>query len=100
MSDSDFGKSQADHKQEAFFSEQDKPLKKKKKIDKPFLVQAKYKEASHAMFQFLLEWSCRKKFETVELAQKYVDKLKREAYSDRKEFRILELREGTEHVVD
>jgi hypothetical protein len=43
-----------------------------------------------------MEWSCKKKFETVELAQRYVDKLKREAYSDRREFRIIDLREGKE----
>jgi hypothetical protein len=65
-------------------------------VDKHFVVESRHKEVSNQLFQFMLEWSCKKKFETVELAQRYVDKLKREAYSDRREFRIIDLREGTE----
>ena len=52
------------------------------------------------MFASMLEWYGKRKFASLDLAQKYVDKLKREAWSERKEFRIIELREGTEHVVD
>lgn len=48
----------------------------------------------------MLEWSGKRKFETLELAQTYAKKLSREAWSDRREIRITDLREGTEHAVD
>jgi hypothetical protein len=99
MSRSDWEKSPNDREEEAFHApdESNKTRSKtSKKPDKHFVVESRHKEVSNQLFQFMLEWSRRKKFETVELAQKYVDKLKREAYSDRKEFRIIELCKGAE----
>ena len=101
----DWEKSPNDQKEEAFYaSDETKGRAKAKRfvyeVDKRFVVESRHKEVYNQLFQFMLEWSCKRKFETLELAQKYVNKLKREAYSDRKEFRIIELREGTEHVVD
>jgi len=101
----DWEKSPYDRKEEAFYASDDTKARAKAKrfvyeVDKHFVVESRHKEVSNQLFQFMLEWSCKKKFETVELAQRYVDKLKREAYSDRKEFRIIDLREGTDHDVD
>jgi hypothetical protein len=95
----DWEKSPYDRKEEAFHApdESNKTRSKtSKKPDKPFVVETRYKNVVNRVFQFWMEWSCKKKFETVELAQRYVDKLKREAYSDRREFRIIDLREGNE----
>jgi hypothetical protein len=97
----DWDKSPNDRKEEAFYASDDTKDRVKKKrfvreVDKHFVVESRHKEVSNQLFQFMLEWSCKKKFETVELAQRYVDKLKREAYSDRREFRIIDLREGNE----
>ena len=85
----DWEKSPNDRKEEAFYaSDETKAKAKPKKVDKPFVVESRHKKVINPVFHFMLEWSCKRKFETLELAQKYVNKLKREAYSDRKEFRI------------
>ena len=97
----DWEKSPNDRKEEAFHApDETKARAKHKKVDKPFFVQSRWKEIKNVMFLSMLEWYGKRKFASFDLAQKYVDKLKREAWSDRKEFRIIELREGTEHVVD
>ena len=98
----DWEKSPNDRKEEAFIApdKETPPVSKKKRVDKPFIVQYKYKKVFHPDASFLLEWGRDHKFTTLEEARKYLAKLKREAWADRREFRIIELREGTEHVVD
>jgi hypothetical protein len=96
MSRSDWEKSPNDRKEEAFHaSDETKARAKSKKLDKPFVVQSRWREIKNPMFASMLEWYGYKKFASLDLAQKYVDKLKREAWSERKEFRIIDLREGT-----
>ena len=97
----DWEKSPNARKEEAFYTQDEtKAGAKPKKVDKPFFGQTRWKEVTDVMFLPMLEWYGKRKFASFDLAQKYVDKLKREAWSDIKEFRIIELREGTEHVVD
>lgn len=101
MSRNDWEKSKADLKQESFFApERTKSQKKKKKEGKPFLVETRVKKVSHKMFDFLLEWSGKHKFETLELAQAYVRKLQREAWADRRERRIVNKETGEVHAMD
>jgi hypothetical protein len=97
----DWEKSPNDRKEEAFHApDETKARAKPKKSDKPFLVETRYKYVANRVFQFMMEWSGKRKFETLELAQTYAKKLSREAWSDRREIRITDLREGTEHAVD
>ena len=102
MSRSDWEKSPNDRKEEIFLAPEKEtpPVSKKKRVDKPFVVQYKYKKVFHPDASFLLEWGRNRNFKTLEDAQKHLAKCKREAWADRREFRIIELREGTEHVVD
>jgi len=101
MSRSDWEKSPNDRKEEAFHaSDETRSRAKSKKIDKPFIVQYKYKHTFSPYASFLLEWGRDHKFENLEEAKRYLAKLKRDAWADRREFRIIELREGTEHAVD
>ena len=85
----DWEKSPNDRKEEAFIApdKETPPVSKKKRVFHP--------DAS-----CLLEWGRNRNFKTLEDAQKHLAKCKREAWADRREFRIIELREGTEHVVD
>lgn len=101
MSRSDWEKSKAELKQESFFApESTKSQKKKKKEGKPFVVESRAKKVSHKMFDFLLEWAGKHKFETLELAQAYVKKLEREARADWRERRIVNTETGEVHAMD
>lgn len=103
MSRNDWEKSPNDRKEEAFHASDDnKKIRSKasKKPDKPFLLEYRYKAVGHTMFAFLLEWHGKRKFESLELANVFVKKLKREARSDRKEIRITDTRDGTIYAVD
>jgi hypothetical protein len=103
MSRSGWEKSPYDRKEEAFHApDENKKTRPKtsKRLDKPYIVQYRYTKIFHPSASFLLEWGRGHKFETLEEARKYLAKLKREAWADRREFRIIELREGIEHVVD
>lgn len=100
MSRNDWEKSPNDRKEEAFHaSDETRARAKTKKVDKPFSVQIRYKKVNHQMFEFLLAWNSGHKFKTLELARAYVKKLKREAWSDRKDIRIVD-KEGNEYALD
>ena len=96
MSGNDWEKSQAERKQENFFSDREKSGKKKKITDKPFLVEFRYTKVSNSLLNILTEWHGRRKFETLEAAEVYTKKLGRENIMSRREVRIIDLREGTE----
>ena len=101
MSRNGWEKSKADLKQESFFApERAKSQKKKKKEGKPFMVETRLKKTTHKIFEFLLEWSGKRKFETLELAQAYVKKLEREAGADWRERRIVNTETGEVHAMD
>lgn len=93
---SDWDKSPNEIKAESFFSEPDKLKGKKKNIEKPFIAQQRFIEVPHSVFNSLRKWIGRR-FATLQLAQDYIKKCKREAWADRKEFRIID-DEGKEYV--
>jgi hypothetical protein len=101
MSRNDWEKSPNDKREEAFYAPDNSKIRAKaKKVDKPFLVETRYQYVANRVFQFMLEWSGKRKFETLELAQIYAKKLNREARSDRREVRITDTRDGSQHAVD
>lgn len=103
MSRNDWEKSPNDRKEEAFHASDDNKKtrsKVSKKPDKPFLVEYRYTKVSHPLLSVLMEWHGKRKYETLEDAQAYAKKLGRENIASRREVRITDLREGTEHAVD
>ena len=101
MSRNDWEKSPNDKKEEAFHaSDETRTRAKPKKVDKPFIVETRYTQVKYVPLFFLTEWHGNRRYETLEAAQVYAKKLSREIMSDRREVRIIDLREGTEHAVD
>ena len=62
---------------------------KKKKVDKPYVLQYRLLNSTHTTFDMLKEWHGNHKFATLELAEAYVAKQKRANRLVRYEFRIV-----------
>jgi hypothetical protein len=101
---SDWKTTKAERKAKAFFGpEEVQPVKKKKKVDKPFSAQYRWKDWETFLgCQIRMDdydgWH-KHEFATLELAQKHLAKLKRGFWPEKKEFRIIETKDGVEHDV-
>jgi hypothetical protein len=97
----DWEKSPNDRKEEAFHaSDETRARAKSKKVDKPFLVEIRYTQVKYVPLFFLMEWHGKRKYETLEDAKAYVKKLGRENIASRREVRIIDTRDGSQHALD
>lgn len=99
----DWEKSPNARKEEAFHASDENNKtrsKSSKKPDKPFLVEFRYTKVSHPLLSILMEWHSKRKYETLEDAKAYAKKLGRENIASRREVRIIDTRDGSQHALD